>query len=231
MEEPAARTEPSVTIELEELPLERLCEVVRRGGTLEDWNKEFGILVHRVAAVVRAKFRSDHLAQSAALSAMATVLRRARDGELDVEGPDKLFGHVLLVAHHKAWNKVKQNWNHRPLPAWLEPVDTHSLGEDGEPDQEQLIRAALKAEVIRQLELILERMKLLLKSKQQREVFELLYRNMYEARKLTVGEIASRCRVSERTVVRVRRTVTEHWPQLLEEARCALEALKTQLRQ
>jgi DNA-directed RNA polymerase specialized sigma24 family protein len=229
MDENPAASEQSVDVELGHVPSERLFEVVRRGQNLDDWNSDFSAIVEQVAAAVRARFKNRSIAESAAQSAMATILRRARDGELDrVEGPQTLFGYALLSAIHKAWKKLKDRY-----PAWPEKFDPQvaSRTTDREASSQIAVEvAAIRAEMAYQLNRALERMNLLLKNDQQRHVFELLYRKMYQVEKLTDAAISARCGVTERTVRRVRKRVEEHWPQLVAEGRRAVQDLKAQFR-
>jgi DNA-directed RNA polymerase specialized sigma24 family protein len=223
MENESPGSEETVVDALEKLPAETLFEVWRSGGSFADWNSEFSKFVDEVEAVVRASFPNNRIAASAVQSAMATFLRRARDGELDrIDGPKSLFGYVVLRAHHKAWEKLKRDWAAGQLPLDFDLADPRpGLGEP-EPGDTLLVIAAIRAEMAYQLNLALKRMGLLLRSEHQRCVFELVYRSMYEPEKLSVAEIAERCDVAERTVGRVRSRVKKHWPYLLEEARRAV---------
>ena len=90
--------------EFDDVPFERLFEVWRAGGDLEAWNDRFGKIVAQVATRLRRRFGDRDLAESAAGSAVATMLRRLREGDPDsrldrLDGPDALEGYLVLLAH------------------------------------------------------------------------------------------------------------------------------------
>ena len=222
---------PGAVAALDDIPFEQLFQAWRRGGDLAAWNDRFGPIVAQVAARVRAQFGDANLAESAAQSAMKTLVRRVREGEPDskldrVAGPDALFGYLVLRAHHKAWKKLKDRWKQRPLPPdWEQDDET-----DESFDDLERIRIAVRREMGVQLHRMLERMRLELRTPRQRATFELMYRSMYGIEPLTDVEIARRVGVATRTVQRVRRKVEEHWPEIEAEGRRAVEALEAKLR-
>jgi DNA-directed RNA polymerase specialized sigma24 family protein len=231
MDEIPAVSAESLDVALADIPFEGMWTVVRAGGNLDDWNQVFAEIVKQVSARVRAKFSDKGIADSAARSAMATVLRRARDGTLDrVDGPDAFIGQVVLAAHHKAWQKIKTRWRHLQIPEGFDPVDT-STTRHPEPDPDPLVPPeAIRSEMASQLKAMLTRMNLLLKSDHRRQAFELLYRKMYGIERLTDAQIAARIGIAERTVRRVRREVEAHWPRVVEDGRRAVQALEARLR-
>jgi DNA-directed RNA polymerase specialized sigma24 family protein len=236
MDEVTADSEGTLEAEIAAVPFEGLIAVVSRGGSLDDWNAVFSQVIEAVAARVRARFPYSHAADSAAHSALATVLRRMKeedhDSRLDrIDGPDALIGYVVLIAHDKAWEKIRRHRKHVPLPrddVFLDPRPAQV--EPGSEDDEQVAKEAIRVEMAHQLGVILTRMNLLLKNEQQRSVFALLYRKMYGIEKLTDAEIAARTNLTDRTVRRVRRKVEAHWPQLVADGRRAMEALEAQFR-
>jgi DNA-directed RNA polymerase specialized sigma24 family protein len=231
MDQPPAVADETHDIELADIPFEAMFRVWCEGGSLDQWNQVFSEIVRQVSARVRAKFGDKGIADSAARSAMATVLRRARDGTLEgVDGPDAFIGEVVLRAHHKAWEKLNDRWRHRQFLEGFDPVDLRTTrGAESDP-QERLVLEAIRAEIADQLNAMLTRMNLLLKSELRRKTFELLYRKMYGIERLTDAEIAARLDISDRTVRRVRRQVEAQWPLLVEEGRQAVRALEARLR-
>jgi DNA-directed RNA polymerase specialized sigma24 family protein len=224
----------AAAVALDEIPFERLFQAWRDGGDLSAWNDRFGPIVAQVAARIRARFGDPDLADSAAQSAMATFVRRMREGEPDskldrVDGPDALFGYLVLRAHHKAWEKLKGRWRQRPLPAdWDRAAQGGQGAED--PDLQEPTRREVRREMEEQLRRMLERMNLLLGTELQRKTFYLMYRSMYGVERLTDVAIAQRVGVAAKTVQRVRRKVEEHWPGLVAEGRRAVKALEERLR-
>jgi hypothetical protein len=225
---------PETMSELDDVPFERLFEVWRTGGDLKAWNDRFGTIVAQVATRLLRRFGDRDLAESAAGSAVATLLRRVREGDPDsrlerLDGPDALEGYLVLLAHTKAWKKLKDQWSHEPCPEGLEPVDPGHEPDfyDDDPD---LIRDAVRVEMKVQLQRMLDRMNLLLGTPRQRATFALMYRSMYGAERLTDAAIARRVGVAAKTVQRVRRQVEQHWPELEADGQRAVRALEAALR-
>ena len=111
---------PETMSEFDDVPFERLFEVWRTGGDLKAWNDRFGTIVAQVATRLRRRFGDRDLAESAAGSAVATLLRRVREGDPDsrldrLDGPDALEGYLVLLAHTKAWKKLKDQWSRKLL--------------------------------------------------------------------------------------------------------------------
>jgi len=231
MNQPPAVAGETHEVELADIAFETMFRVLCDGGSLDQWNQVFSEIVQQVSARVRAKFRDRAIADSAAQSAMATIIRRARDGALEgVDGPDAFIGQVVLRAHHKAWEKLRARWRYRQLPEGFDPEDP-CPPTDPEPDPDGgHVAEAIRREMEYQLNAMLTRMNLLLKSEQRRKTFELLYRKMCGIERLTDAEIAARLGISERTVRRVRQQVEEHWPVLVEEGLRAVRALEAGLR-
>jgi hypothetical protein len=187
---------PDAAEALGDIPFEHLFQACRGGGDLAAWNDRFGPIVAQVAARVRAKFGDPDLAESAAQSAVATFLGRLREGEADsrlarVDGPDALFGYLVLRAHHKAWEKPRARWSAGPPPADWEPASPKPEGAESGGD-EKLIQSAVRREMEAHLRVMLERMGLLLGTPRRRATFELMYQSMYGVERLTDVEIAQR---------------------------------------
>jgi hypothetical protein len=225
---------PETMSELDDVPFERLFVVWRTGGDLKAWNDRFGTIVAQVATRLRRRFGDRDLAESAAGSAVATLLRRVREGDPDsrldrLDGPDALEGYLVLLAHTKAWKKLKEQWSRKPCPDGLEPVDPGHEPDSCEDDPD-LIRDAVRVEMKVQLQRMLDQMNLLLGTPRQRATFALMYRSMYGIEPLTDAAIARRVGVADKTVQRVRRQVEQHWPELEAEGRRAVRALEAALR-
>jgi DNA-directed RNA polymerase specialized sigma24 family protein len=228
------RLRPEAMSELDDVPFERLFEVWRTGGDLKAWNDRFGTIVAQVAARLRRRFGDQDLAESAAGSAVATLLRRVREGDPDskldrLDGPGALEGYLVLLAHTKVWKKLKDQWARRPCPEGLEPVDPGPAPDVSEADPD-LIRDAVRVEMKVQLQRMLDRMNLLLGTPRQRATFALMYRSMYGIEQLTDAAIARRVGVTAKTVQRVRRQVEQHWPELEADGQRAVRALEAALR-
>jgi hypothetical protein len=220
--------------ELDDIPFERLFEVCQTGGDLKVWNDRFGTIVAEVATRLRRRFGDQELAESAAGSAVATLLRRLREGDPDskldrLDGPAALEGYLVLLAHTKVWKKLKHQWARRSCPEGLEPVAPGPALDVSDEDLE-LVRDAVRVEMKVQLQLMLDRMNLLLGTPRQRATFALMYRSMYGIEQLTDVAIARRVGVTAKTVQRVRRQVEQHWPELEAEGQRAVSALETALR-
>ena len=225
---------PDTMSELDDVPFERLFEVWRSGGDLKAWNDRFGTIVAQVATRLRRRFGDRDLAESAVGSAVATLLRRVREGDPDskldrLDGPDALEGYLVLLAHSKAWKRLKDQWSRKSCPDGQEPVDP-GHGPELHPDDLDLIREAVRAEMKVQLQRMLDRMNLLLGTPRQRATFALMYRSMYGIEPLTDAAIARRVGVAAKTVQRVRRQVEQHWPELEADGQRAVRALEAALR-
>jgi DNA-directed RNA polymerase specialized sigma24 family protein len=230
--------QPDEVVRLDDVPFEGLYHVLKRGGDLAEWNDRFGAIVAQVGARLRSRFGEADLVDSAAQSAIATLVRRLREGEPDsklerVDGPDALVGYLVLRAHHKAWIKLRSRWRSRTWPVDWEPADRRAdaTAHAQEADDSELIRSAVRVEMTTQLHRLLDRMNLLLGTPRQRATFALIYRDMYGVERMTDAAIASRVGVSTKTVQRVRATVEEHRPELEEEGRQAVRALEQSLRE
>jgi hypothetical protein len=220
--------------ELDDVPFEQLFELWRAGGDLKVWNDRFGTIVAHVAARLRQRFGDRDLAESAAGSAMATLLRRVREGDPDsrldrLDGPDALEGYIVLLAHTKAWKKLKDRWSSKHCPEGREPIDP-GRETDAHQDDPGVIRDAVRTEMKVQLRRMLDRMNLLLGTPRQRATFALMYRSMYGIEPLTDAAIARRVGVAAKTVQRVRRQVEQHWPELQADGQRAVRALEAALR-
>jgi DNA-directed RNA polymerase specialized sigma24 family protein len=225
---------PAAAPALRDIPFEDLFRACRLGGDLSAWNERFGPIVAQVAARVRTRFGNAELADSAALSAVATLVRRLRVGEPDsrldrIDGPDALVGYLVLRAHHKVWEKLKDRRRLRGWPADMDPAEPGTEA-DGEPGDADRIRSAVRREMEVQLHRMFERMGLLLGSPRQRATFALIYRDMYGIESLSDTAIADRVGVATKTVQRVRRKVEAYWPEIEAEGRRAVERLEWRLR-
>ena len=175
-----AKTEaqrPDAAVMLDDIPFERLFDVLRHGGDLEAWNDGFGAIVAQVAERLRSRFREAELAESAALSAVATFVRRLREGEPDskldrVDGRDTLVGYLVLRAHHKAWEKLHDQWRRKSWPVDLDQADLRNepSAEVADASDSDFIRSAVRAEMSFQLRHMLDRMNLLLGTARQRRL-------------------------------------------------------------
>lgn len=233
---PEAEGTQTADVALEDIPFEELFRSLRAGEPLGRFDAAFGRIVAEVAARVRARF-ADDVAGSAVQSAVGTFLRRAEgDGGNDalksIDGPDALIGHLVLIAHGKAWEKLKWSWRHRPLPDGVAPIIVQPPDGGTDPrEEESRFNAAIRAETARLLDEQLRRMRELLSQKQRRDVFELLLPKLCGLDGPTQAEIAARAGVSERTVRRIQCEVEPFWSSLAEDSRMALRSFDAGLRQ
>jgi DNA-directed RNA polymerase specialized sigma24 family protein len=212
--------------------LDELFTASRRGSR-EEWARAFESIVAQVSARVRCKFRDSELAESAALSAARTCLSRVRRGEDDqrlyrVEGPDALLGYLVLIAHGKAWEKLRARTKLRRLPEGYDPEDL-AESHDDDPGDWGLINRALTLEMEAQVSGLLDRVESVLPNDLNRRVFRQLFLKKYAGEKMTDGEIAARERISERTVRRIRQKSEPLADDLVAEARVAVRSLELQL--
>jgi hypothetical protein len=131
------------------------------GGTLGDWNDGFAALVANVSSRLRTKFGTGEqgLLSSAAASAVSTVLKRL-DGAAEREpitlwpvGPEALLGLLVLIAFDKVYEKKRRDVDEQ------DPIQ--EIDKRGRDDQQHLVSEAIRDEMDYQLEVMLNRLRLL----------------------------------------------------------------------
>ncbi len=224
---------------LRSVRFETLAHLANDQAPIDAWVDAFGDIVATVAGQLRPRFRGSNSGRidSAARSALRTILERVRDGSIrDQKGSigetlalnprslDSLLGMLILIAFDKIYEKKRR-----------EAVDLDSIASSAEREvveQQRLVDVAIRDEMARQLEVMFARLRFLDNNKdsEQAQVHLLLLLKRLGVEDLSFEQIAQSAGVTNYSVGKTRETIDKYWPDLEKAGQKAIENLARRLR-
>ena len=234
---------------LADIPFARLFQVIWDKGSLARWNQEFHIISEHISQIVGSHFQDLDLGWSAAQSAFRTIVRRLQgEGSVTdparpssdealclIEGPNALFGYLLMTAFDKAGIKLREDGRAVPLSrleSWgFDPPAPESASDEDQEEASQRWAETINRQVARQYQRLIKRISDAQSSDPRKALVLPILLGHYRLQQVSDIRLSEETGISTVTIRKARKAIVEQWDEEVQGARRALDAFTSKLRQ